>query len=221
MSRSVRVANARNKLFQQSTDKTERRAFERRKYSVASKFRFDPYSITTIPGYDQLLQHGMYSHSNRKGMTRDHMISVEYGFRNNIDPAIIAHPANCQFLSMSDNAIKSASSCLTIDELLKRIEQQSFDTIIRSDLQRMEYTEDRKRKVSETLKNKCWINDGIKNKHVFKTEALQDGWSYGKIPSKYTKSGKLRKKRIPMTEEQRKARSHLVKAMWADGRRKR
>ena len=54
---------------------------------------------------------------------RDHLVSVKYGFINNIDPKIISHPANCQLLKHTNNSIKKDKSDLTLTELLNKIEK--------------------------------------------------------------------------------------------------
>jgi hypothetical protein len=68
---------------------------------------------------------GWYSPSNKKnnldGVSRDHMISVKEGFINDIDPAIISHPANCNLIQHRKNQSKRAKSSITIEELLERI----------------------------------------------------------------------------------------------------
>jgi len=93
-------------------------------YQAACKFKFDPWKYSNIPGYDLLLKYEIYNvHNNRNGVTRDHMLSIECGWRNDIDPKIISHPANCQYLSLSDNSSKNSSSILTITELNNRIEE--------------------------------------------------------------------------------------------------
>ena len=50
------------------------------------------------------------------------MFSVREGFELNIDPKIISHPANCQLLIHSQNISKHKKSSITLEELLKRIE---------------------------------------------------------------------------------------------------
>jgi hypothetical protein len=71
-------------------------------------------------------QYGWYSPTNKrnnlKGVSKDHMYSVMDGFRNKINPKIISHPANCNLLLFSDNSIKKDNSSITMEELLKRIE---------------------------------------------------------------------------------------------------
>jgi len=55
------------------------------------------------------------------GVSRDHVISVAYGFENNIDPLIIKHPANCQLLRHSDNSSKHIKCDMVIENLLEKI----------------------------------------------------------------------------------------------------
>lgn len=49
------------------------------------------------------------------------MISVRYGFDNNIDPKIIAHPANCQLLLHGENVSKYTNCSISFEELLEKI----------------------------------------------------------------------------------------------------
>ena len=60
---------------------------------------------------------------NPNGVSRDHMYSVMEGYRNNIDPSIISHPANCKLLLQKNNASKFDGSSITFEELLDRIEK--------------------------------------------------------------------------------------------------
>jgi hypothetical protein len=55
--------------------------------------------------------------------SRDHMFSVSDGHRLNIDPRLIAHPANCRIIQQRVNLNKSHNSCISIDELLFRIKE--------------------------------------------------------------------------------------------------
>jgi len=49
------------------------------------------------------------------------MVSVDYGWRNNIDPSIISHPANCKLLIHSDNFKKGTDCSISLEELQRRI----------------------------------------------------------------------------------------------------
>ncbi|NBO36842.1 hypothetical protein EBU91_04835 [bacterium] len=58
---------------------------------------------------------------NPGGVSRDHMISIKYGFENQIDPMIISHPANCKLILQVENSKKREKNSLTLSELLNRI----------------------------------------------------------------------------------------------------
>jgi len=78
--------------------------------------------IETIKGYDLLVKYGMYSRkTNPSGVVRDHRLSIDFGFKNQIDPRIISHPANCEFIPHKANASKSSKSSITLQELLEEI----------------------------------------------------------------------------------------------------
>lgn len=72
-------------------------------------------------------QYGWYKAKNRGdnlgGVSRDHMYSVKDGYINNVDPKIIAHPANCKLVRHYDNSKKKDKSSITLEELKKRIEE--------------------------------------------------------------------------------------------------
>ena len=97
---------------------------EKKIYKKFCNFKFGIYDYPQIPGYDKFLEYGMWHPvNNPSGMTRDHILSKNDGWQNNIDPEIISHPANCQFLSLSENSSKSVRSDITETELKSLIEQ--------------------------------------------------------------------------------------------------
>ena len=49
-------------------------------------------------------------------------LHVMEGYRNNVDPSIISHPANCRLIRHNDNVSKLDGCVITLDELKKRIE---------------------------------------------------------------------------------------------------
>jgi hypothetical protein len=131
---------------------------EKRRYYQECKFTFDPYRYNFIPGFQLLLEHGMYhSINNPNGVCRDHMMSKIFGWTNKIDPSIISHPANCQFLLASDNNKKNSSSCVSLQELTDRINQ--WDSQKLSDLNfriiPTAKSQEHRRKLSEANK-KVW-----------------------------------------------------------------
>jgi hypothetical protein len=71
-----------------------------------------------------LLEKGKYNKdSNPNGVVKDHMISIKYGEDNSVDPQIIGHIMNCEFLSNIDNLKKSSDCSLSLMELNSRIKK--------------------------------------------------------------------------------------------------
>tara|TARA_Y100000310_G_scaffold338079_1_gene426790 strand:+ start:2075 stop:2818 length:744 start_codon:yes stop_codon:yes gene_type:complete len=70
-------------------------------------------------------EHGWYKSKNQgdnlTGVSRDHIVSVKYGFEHGILPYIMKHPANCQLLQHNKNSSKYDKCDLTIEELLDKI----------------------------------------------------------------------------------------------------
>lgn len=58
---------------------------------------------------------------NLNGISRDHMLSKNYGFKNNIDPYIISHPANCKLITHTENNKKHTQNTITLEELKNKI----------------------------------------------------------------------------------------------------
>lgn len=50
------------------------------------------------------------------------MYSIMEGFRNNIDPHLISHPANCKLLKHEDNVSKHDRCSISLNELKSRIQ---------------------------------------------------------------------------------------------------
>ena len=99
-------------------------------YYANARFKFNVYHYPSEFNLALLSEAGWYTCPGKKrklqpkninGVSRDHMISVGYGFANNIDPKIISHPANCQLILHSENKIKHSKCCITLVELNDRI----------------------------------------------------------------------------------------------------
>ena len=77
-------------------------------------------------GLDLIREFGWYKAKNNGdnpfGVSRDHMVSIKYGFDNEIDPKIISHPANCELILQRDNSRKNSKNSLTLEELIIRID---------------------------------------------------------------------------------------------------
>jgi len=94
-------------------------------YRADYAFRF---SVKDYPNEFELsliTEHGWYKAKNNGdnlyGVSRDHMISVRYGFDNNISAEHLTHPANCRLLRQSENSSKGVKNHISYEELLERI----------------------------------------------------------------------------------------------------
>ena len=60
--------------------------------------------------------------NNLTGVSRDHAVSVRYGFDNNLPAEHLSHPANCVIMQHGKNSSKGKNNTMSYEELLKRIE---------------------------------------------------------------------------------------------------
>jgi len=90
-------------------------------YREECKFKFNVYDFPKEFDLSIIDKYGWYSAKNRgnnyKGISRDHRISIVYGWNNNIPSNIIAHPSNCELIKQNDNAKKNIKCSINIDEL--------------------------------------------------------------------------------------------------------
>lgn len=103
--------------------KYQKRKLTYKKYNSMCKFRFN---VKDFPKeFDILLleKHGWFCPSNMNGVTRDHMLSISHGWKKDISPSILSHPANCQLMLYETNKEKAWKSSINPNELLKRIEE--------------------------------------------------------------------------------------------------
>jgi hypothetical protein len=96
-----------------------------RNYARRCSFNFRLKDYPEKFDFSLIEEHGWYSASNHgnnlSGVSRDHMVSVRYGFDNNIDPEIIRHPANCQLMQHNKNSSKHSKCSITLEELIHKI----------------------------------------------------------------------------------------------------
>jgi hypothetical protein len=148
-------------------------------YKTQCQFSFNRKTQKQIPGYNLLEKHGVYHPIlNKNGACRDHIISIEFGWRNNISPEIISHPANCQFLLNDANIKKGSAAWLTVEQLNERIknwgEDLHLDIITTTQLTK---TESHKRKISKSLKDRIRITNGKVTKTLpFGAEIPEGFW---------------------------------------------
>lgn len=96
-------------------------------YRRRASFDFNLADYPEEFNFDLIEEHGWYSAANRgnnlNGVSRDHMVSVKFGYENNIDPSIIGHPANCRLMRHNDNVSKYEGCSITLEELKVRIQK--------------------------------------------------------------------------------------------------
>lgn len=106
--------------------------WKRRNLSEYKKYRLDcqfTFALNDFPDefdFSLIEKHGWYKASNHgnnlSGVSRDHMYSIFDGFKNNIEPKIISHPANCKLMQHKENSSKYKKSSITLKQLLMRID---------------------------------------------------------------------------------------------------
>lgn len=91
-------------------------------YRKKASFSLQLDILPRIKGYSRLCKYGRYSSANKDGMTLDHRLSIKVGFDNDIPPYILAHPANCEFLSLKENSSKNKKCSISYEQLIKAID---------------------------------------------------------------------------------------------------
>lgn len=94
-------------------------------YRVKCKFEFDVFDYPEEFDFSLVEQYGWYSPTNKgnnlSGISRDHMLSISYGYKHDIDPEILSHPANCELMLQRDNVKKRSDCSISLEELQERI----------------------------------------------------------------------------------------------------
>ena len=152
-------------------------------YKANCQFKFGIYDNPNIPGYELLETIGLYnSVSNVDGASRDHMFSVEEGWRHQVDPTLISHPANCMIMAQPDNSKKNSSSSITLDQLKTRVAHWNENGLTKNPelvVRALTKSEDHKKKISETLKKYITVTNGATNLRLLKNESIPDGYWRG------------------------------------------
>jgi hypothetical protein len=94
-------------------------------YRADCSFKFSLSDYPDEFDFSLIKQHGWYkakNHGNNlNGVSRDHIVSVKYGFKNGIPANVISHPANCQLLQHNANVSKNSRCEISINELYNKI----------------------------------------------------------------------------------------------------
>jgi hypothetical protein len=97
-----------------------------RAYKESCSFKFNIFDYPDIFDLTLLEKYGWYSPKNSKnpnlnGISRDHKISIYYGFKYSIDPFIISHPLNCELLKHTDNQKKNRNCSISVEKIISEI----------------------------------------------------------------------------------------------------
>jgi hypothetical protein len=97
-----------------------------RVYRESCSFKFNVFNYPDLFDLSLIEKYGIYSpknskNPNLKGISRDHRISIKYGFENNIDPSIISHPLNCKLLIHTDNQKKNRGCSISVEKIIDEI----------------------------------------------------------------------------------------------------
>ena len=94
-------------------------------YKTAASFKFNLATYKNEFNFGLIDLFGWYKAKNNGdnlgGVSRDHIFSVNEGFKRNINPLILAHPANCRLMIHTDNISKNKKSDITLEDLLEKI----------------------------------------------------------------------------------------------------
>ena len=179
----IQLRSFRDAAFNYAEKTGSRRTEKKYVYWDKCRFDFDPYKYKNLPGYNLLIELGIYRHdTNPQGVCRDHILSIADGFRQGIDPEIISHPANCQFITYHENNVKNSDSWISKNVLLERIQKWNkgnFEQIFEVTHKRLPRSEEHKKKISKTNSQYMTITDGKINKRIPKTESIPQGFRRG------------------------------------------
>lgn len=96
-------------------------------YKSLTNFKFDlrnydfDFNLIKEFGWYKATNHG----NNLKGISRDHIISVNFGYKEMINPLLLSHPANCKLMKHTENSSKHTKCDITLVDLINRI--SNFD----------------------------------------------------------------------------------------------
>lgn len=94
-------------------------------YKNSCKFKFNLSDYPEEFDFSLISQFGWYKPKNRgnnmNGVSRDHIVSIKFGWENSISPEIISHPANCCLMRHNDNVSKGKKIGMSVEELKAKI----------------------------------------------------------------------------------------------------
>lgn len=91
----------------------------------AYEFTFNVFSYPDVFSSEELegvTRLGFWRPSHKRGLTRDHKVSVQEAIRQGHDPFYIKHPLNCELMDWDTNNRKKTRCSLSYDELRERVD---------------------------------------------------------------------------------------------------
>jgi hypothetical protein len=152
------------------------------KYWNDCQFKFAIQNEPNVIGIELLKNNKWYDPINNiDGLVRDHMYSINDGWKNNIDPKIISHPANCELMQSRKNIVKNNGSSISLEDLKSRIENwHSIDIQQHLSLDgkrtREPLTDIHKQKISDSAKGKKLYTNGLHRILRKHTDVIPDGY---------------------------------------------
>lgn len=96
-------------------------------YLKECEFKFNLNDFPNEFDFELIKNYGWYkakNHGNNlNGISRDHMYSRMEGFRQQINPKIISHPANCKLVRHNENVSKLDKCSISFDNLIIKINE--------------------------------------------------------------------------------------------------
>ncbi len=104
-------------------------------YKADCRFKFNVWDYPKEFDLSLIYKYGWYKAKNRgdnlTGISRDHKISIMFGWENGIDPNLISHPANCKLMRHNENISKHKKCSVLLEQLSKDIDNwnKKYDNI--------------------------------------------------------------------------------------------
>lgn len=153
-------------------------------YRKQCQFKFSPFDEPNILGYDLLQHFGFTKGFDENSLHRDHMVSIDYGWENNIEPKIISHPANCRLLLARENIRKGSGCSISIEQLHERIRLWNTNDNNVEITETSSKSESHRENISKSLRGRKWYNDGTRNISISENEIIPNGFTRGMLKTK-------------------------------------
>ena len=121
-------ARSREEMIYNNQLKSNSTKSDKDKYWSKCKFTFNPYSLPVLGS--ELLKNYKFLPYDVKGINdlssflhRDHRFSISMGFKLDIDPYFISHPANCEILFFYQNTKKANKCSITVERLYQDVRE--------------------------------------------------------------------------------------------------